>query len=136
MITKKITYEDYLGNVREEEFSFHLKKSDLMEMELSTTGGLEQKIRRIVAAQDTPEIIAVFKDIILKSYGKVSDDGRRFIKSEALSKEFSETEAYSELFMELSTDADAAAAFINGITPKIDTPTQPADVVALPDNIS
>jgi hypothetical protein len=75
-------------------------------------------ISRIVAAQDAPAIIKIFKDLILKAYGEKSLDGKRFIKSPELSDAFSQTEAYSQLFMELATDADAAANFVNGIVPK------------------
>ena len=69
-------------------------------------------------AQDTPTLIQIFKDLILKSFGVKSDDGRRFEKSEELSVEFSQTEAYSDLFMKLATDSDAAATFVNEIVPK------------------
>ena len=88
-----------------------------MEMEMSTSGGMAEMIQRIVAAQDAPAIIKIFKDLVLKAYGQKSPDGKRFIKSEELSIEFSQTEAYSQLFMELATDAEAAAAFVNGIVP-------------------
>ena len=88
-----------------------------MEMELGTAGGLAEMIQRVVNAQDTPSIVKIFKDLVLKAYGEKSPDGRRFIKSPELSEAFSQTEAYSMLFMELATDADAAAAFIYGIVP-------------------
>ena len=88
-----------------------------MEMEMGTTGGLAEMITKIVAAQDAPAIIKIFKDLILKSYGEKSADGKRFIKSDEISTAFTQTEAYSELFMELATDAEAAAAFVNGIIP-------------------
>lgn len=117
MITKPITYVDYNGVERTENFMFNLSKAEIMEMELTTTGGLAEMIQRIVAAQDTPSIIKIFKDLILKSYGVKSPDGKHFIKSKELSTEFSQSEAYSILFMELATDADAAAAFVNGIVP-------------------
>lgn len=117
MLKKTITYPDYNGVSRTEDFYFHLSKAESMEMEMSTTGGLSEMIRRIVAAQDTPAIIKIFKELILKAYGEKSPDGKRFIKSEEISKAFSETEAYSILFMELATDADAAAKFVNGILP-------------------
>lgn len=117
MITKPITYTDYNGVERTENFMFNLSKAEIMEMELTTTGGLAEMIQRIVAAQDTPSIVKIFKDLILKSYGVKSPDGKHFIKSEELSTEFSQSEAYSVLFMELATDADAAAAFVNGIVP-------------------
>lgn len=118
MHVEEITYTDYDNVERKEKFYFNLTKAELVEMELSTVGGLEKEIQKIVDARDTPSIIKIFKRLILQSYGEKSDDGRRFIKSEELSKAFSETEAYSELFTKLATDADAAVAFVNGIIPK------------------
>lgn len=117
MIKKTITYTDYNGNERTEDHYFNLSKAEVMEMEMSTTGGLAEMIQRVVAAQDQPAIIKIFKDLILKAYGEKSADGKRFIKSEEISVAFSQTEAYSQLFMELATDADAAAKFVNGIVP-------------------
>lgn len=120
MLKKTFTYTDYNGVERTEDHYFNLSQAELMEMELSTTGGLAERINKIVAAQDAPEIVKVFKDLVLKAYGQKSADGRRFIKSEELSNEFAQTEAYSQLFMELATDADAAAKFVNGIVPQMD----------------
>lgn len=117
MLKKTIAYTDYNDVQREEDFYFNLTKAEVMEMEMSTAGGLAEMISRIVAAQDQVSIIKVFKDLILKAYGVKSPDGKRFIKSKELSDEFAQTEAYSILFMELATDADVASAFINGIVP-------------------
>lgn len=121
MLTKKIKYTDYNGTEREETFCFNLTKAELMEMEMSTSGGLAEMIQNIVQTQDAPAIIKVFKDLVLKAYGEKSPDGKRFIKMNdagvPLSLGFSQTEAYSQLFMELATDADKAAEFINGIVP-------------------
>lgn len=117
MIKKTYEFEDYNGLKRKEDYYFNLSKAEIMEMELGTAGGLAEMIQRVVNAQDTPSIVKIFKDLILKAYGEKSPDGRRFIKSQELSEAFSQTEAYSMLFMELATDADAAAAFINGIVP-------------------
>lgn len=117
MLKKTITFEDYNGNSRTEDFYFNLTKAEITEMEMGTTGGMAEMIKRIVAAQDAPAIIEVFKKLILKAYGVKSPDGRRFIKSKELSEEFAQTEAYSELFMELAQDADKAAEFVNGIVP-------------------
>ena len=117
MLKKTITYHDYNGVEYTQDFYFNLSKAEIMEMELGTTGGLAEMIQKIVAAQDAPYIIKVFKDLILKSYGEKSADGKRFIKSDEISTAFSQTEAYSELFMELATNAEAAAAFVNGIVP-------------------
>lgn len=118
MFKKIITYTDYNGNERTEPFWFNLSKAEIMEMELTTEGGLVEMINNVVAANDTPSIIKIFKDIILKAYGEKSPDGRRFIKSEELSREFSQTEAYSQMYIELATDANAASEFVNGIVPE------------------
>lgn len=125
MIKKTIKYTDYNGKVREEDFYFNLNKAELTEMEFSHDGGLTGLIERVVKEQDNKEIIRIFKDLVLKAYGVKSDDGRRFIKNDELRDSFAQTEAYSELFMELATDADAASAFINGITPAIPKQTAP-----------
>lgn len=121
MLSKKIKYTDYNGVEREETFLFNLSKAELMEMELGTAGGLADMIKSIVAAQDTPSIVKIFKKIILKAYGEKSPDGKRFLKVDEkgnpLSIGFSQTEAYSNLFMELATDTNAAINFIRGIVP-------------------
>ena len=117
MLKETIKYTDYNGVERTEDFWFHLSKAELMEWEMGTTGGLTEMIKRIVDAQDAPAIIKIFKELVLKAYGQQSPDGKRFIKSEELATEFSQTEAYSQLFMDLATDADKAAAFVNGIMP-------------------
>lgn len=117
MYTKPITYTDYNGVERTENFMFHMNKAEILEMDLTTTGGLTALMQRAVEAKDVPTLTSIFKDLILRSYGVKSDDGRRFIKTPELSAEFSQTEAYSVLFMELATDDKAAAAFVNGIIP-------------------
>lgn len=117
MLKKTIKYTDYNEVEREEDFYFNLTKAELMEMELSTVGGLTETIDKIVKTKDAPAIIKIFKDLVLKAYGVKSDDGRRFMKSDAIRDEFAQTEAYSIIFMELATDADAAAKFVNGIVP-------------------
>ncbi len=120
MLKKTITYSDFNGNERTEDFYFNLTKAEITKMELSTKGGLAEMIQRIVAAQDTPAIIAVFEDLIQRSYGVKTPDGRGFAKKPEDLEAFIATEAYSQLFMELATDADAASAFINGIVPAME----------------
>ncbi len=124
MLKKTITYTDYNGNERTEDFFFNLSKAEVVEMELGVSGGLTQMVQRIVAAQDGTQIIKTFKEIVLKAYGEISPDGKRFVKSDELSTAFSQTEAYSNLFMELATNHDAAAAFINAIVPQEEGSTE------------
>ena len=118
MLKKTITYTDYNGVERTEDFYFNLTKAELMEMEIGTTGGMADMIKRIIDAKDAPAIIKIFKELVLKAYGEKSADGKRFVKSEEISNGFAQTEAYSQLFMELATDPAAAAQFIEGIIPK------------------
>lgn len=121
MLTKTIKYTDYNGEEREEKFLFNLSKAELMEMELGTTGGMVETLKKIIETKDTPSLVKIFKDLILKSYGEKSADGKRFIKIDnegnSLSIGFSQTEAYSNLFMELATNSVSAIEFVKGIIP-------------------
>lgn len=118
MFKKVITYVDFDGNEHTEEFLFNLTKAEVAEMEFSVKEGMSEKLTQIVNAQNQKEIITIFKELLLKSYGVKSPDGKRFIKSEELSKEFSQTQAFSEFFMELATDENLAIAFVNGVIPQ------------------
>lgn len=117
MLKKSITFQDLDGNTITDDFYFNLNKAELIELETSTKLGLSETLQLIVKEQDNHQIIEYFKKIILMAYGKRSDDGRRFIKSQELRDSFEQSDAYSELFIELATKAESAAAFINGIVP-------------------
>lgn len=118
MLKKTIKYIDYDGNERTEDFYFNLSKAEIAEMQNSAIGGLDKVLRRIVEERDNKRIVELFKDLILRSYGEKSPDGKRFIKSQELRDAFSQTEAYSELFMEVAANAESAAAFVNAIVPQ------------------
>ena len=117
MLKKTVTYVDYNGMERTEDFYFNLSKAEVAEMELSVEGGFSKMLEEIVASKDNVRIVNLFKQMVLKAYGEKSQDGRRFVKSEEISQAFAQTEAYSEIFMELALNSDAAAAFVNGIMP-------------------
>jgi len=117
VLKKVIKYTDYDGNERTETFFFNLSKAELMEMEFGVDGRLTQYFEKIVEAQDNVKVMAMFKEIILKAYGEKSPDGKRFIKSKELSEAFSQTEAYTELMMEIMSGDGAATAFAVGILP-------------------
>ena len=112
------TYTDYDGVERTEDFLFNLSEAEILEMEYGVTGGMQRMLEQIVAAKDTKRIMDVFKDLIKRAYGVKSPDGRRFEKDEKLSKEFTETPVYSDMFMKFARDADAAAEFVNKIIPQ------------------
>lgn len=123
MLKKTITYPDYNGTELTQDFYFNFTQAEVSEMEMGTAGGLAERIENIIAAQDAPTIIKIFKDLILDAYGEKSPDGKRFMKVDEkgnkLSVGFSQTEAYSQMFMELATDAEKAAEFVNGVFPKV-----------------
>ena len=131
MIAKEIKFVDYDGNERIETFRFHMTESELMELENSVDGGFSAMIKEIINKKDIPGIVNLFKKIIVASYGVKSADGRRFIKNKEVLEEFTQTEAFSVLYMELATDAEKAAEFINGVTSRtsqIVKTTSPAGV--------
>ena len=128
MLKKTITYENpFSGEMITEDHYFHISKADLVEMEMEehkseyTTKdgekltGMHAKLQRIVDSEDGKAIMAEFKEIIRRSYGK--KDGSRFLKSPDIWAEFASTEAFSQLLFEICTDADAAGGFINGVVP-------------------
>ena len=117
MLKKTIVYTDYEGVERTEDFYFNLNEAEILELTVSETGGLEKTIQKIIATDDFKKLVEIFKELILKAYGEKSLDGRRFVKSKELSEQFSQTEAYSVLFVELATNAEVAIAFVNGIIP-------------------
>lgn len=118
MLKKTMTYINYNNLEVTEDFYFNLTKAEVMEMELSTKGGLAEQLERIIAAQDPPALIKEFKDLVLKSYGEKSADGKYFKKNDEIRANFEATEAYSNLFMELANNTEAAISFVNGIMPK------------------
>ena len=118
MFKKTVTYTDFNDVERTEDFYFNLTKAEVLEMQLGTAGGFSEMIQRIIDAKDTPQLIKVFKNLVLKAYGEKSLDGKRFIKSPEIAEAFTQTNAYSEIFMELATNDKEASAFVNGITPK------------------
>ena len=119
MLKKTMTYTDFDDNTRTEDFYFNLTKAEVMEMEMGESGGMAKMLEKIVAEKDSKKIIENFRRIILKAYGEKSPDGRRFIKSQEISDAFSQTNAFNDLAVELYTDAEAAAAFMNSIIPQI-----------------
>ena len=120
MIKWPITYTDYNGDEQTEEFYFNLNKAEVMEMNLNANGAYGQYLQRIVDMRDGKNIAEEFKNLILSSYGEKSPDGRRFIKSEEAREAFAQSEAYSELYMLLATDAASAEKFISGVMPKME----------------
>lgn len=117
MFKKTIKYTDYNDVERTEDFYFNLSRAELTKLELSYQSGYAEMMRRAIDANNGPEIMSMFDRIIRMAYGEKSEDGRRFVKSEDISEAFAQTPAYDSLFMELCTDAKAAADFVNNVIP-------------------
>lgn len=123
MWKETITYTDYFGAERTEDFRFHLSQAECAERQMKYAGGgYAEFLKKIIDAKDAEKIVEYFKQFLLESYGEISPDGRRFMKSPELSKAFSETEAYNILYMKLATDDEFAAEFVKGVLPKTDIP--------------
>lgn len=122
MFSDTITYTDFNGEETTETFYFHLSASDIARIELSHQGrgksGMVEELNRIIKKQNGAEIVAAFETFVLDSYGARSEDGRRFIKTEAVYDEFRWSNAYDVFFLKLVTDAEFGAKFINGLLPE------------------
>lgn len=128
MIKWPITYTDYNGEEQTDEFYFNLNRAEIVEMNLNANGAYAEYLQRLVERKDGREIAKEFKNLILKSYGEKSADGRRFIKSKELSEAFEQTEAFVELYLQLATDEEAAMKFISGVMPNTEEPKTGAPV--------
>ena len=117
MYAKTIQFTDYDGNEREETFYFNLNKAEVIKWEGSTLGGLKNTMDKIIQTKDQSRLIALFDDIICRSYGEKSPDGKYFRKSEEILENFKSTQAYSNLFTELASNDQAASEFVNGMLP-------------------
>lgn len=117
MLCKHVTYEDFDGLERTEDFYFNLTKTELTEMNLSKQGGYADYLKAIVAAKDAPTLARLFKELLLKGYGVKSEDGRRFYKSEELTRDFEASAAYDVIYGELISSEDAAADFFVRMLP-------------------
>ena len=120
MLAKKITYTNFNDEEVTETFYFNLSKAELIEMQFTTAGGLKERLESIVESKDRKLIMETFKDIIMRSYGEKSPDGKYLDKGEnmSLAKRFVNTAAYDVLIMELFSDEKAAAKFFSAIIPK------------------
>ena len=118
MLERKFTYEGFDGKTYTDTWGFYLSKADLLEIQLGSFVGLDVLIKRLIDAQKGKEIMDIIKEIVLKSVGKPSADGRRFIRNEETREEFYQTDAYSQLFEELVTDSDKAMAFVAAVVPR------------------
>ena len=118
MLKKTVTYTDFDGNLRTEDCYFNLTEAELAEMEYSLDGGLSALLKKIINEDNQPQLVKFFKELVVKSYGVKSADGRKFIKNDQVREDFTSSAVYSKIFMELATDSEAASAFVNGIMPK------------------
>lgn len=128
MVVKKVTYVDLNGNNQTETCMFNLTKAELVDMDIEygqrwSTDGLKGAIdmaRDSASNGDGHMIVAIFKDLIARSYGEKSADGKRFVKSKEKTADFMSSEVYSAFFMEIVENPESAAAFVQGI---VSTPT-------------
>lgn len=134
MYVKPITYTDFNGVTRSEKFYFNFTKAELIEMDATEVGGLSQKLNDMVDSKDTVEIFKRMKQIVLAAYGKKSADGRTFEKSAEISKQFEQSEAYSELIMEFISNASSFNDFLKGVMPSVNSSANNAIPMQISDN--
>lgn len=119
MRVEKVKFTDYNGVEREETFYFNINKAELAQLEMSVNGGFTEMLSRLSEKQDIPEIQKIFTRMLTLGFGEKSADGRRFIKSEEMTNEFTQTEAFVEIYMKLCTNVPYALDFISDMLPDI-----------------
>ena len=117
MLRKEVEYKDFDGNDRKDILWFHLNEVEITEMDLETSGGLVKYMESIIDTKDVDRLITIFKDLLIRSYGERSMDGKHFYKDDKIRNEFVSSAAYPVLYMEMVSDANKAVEFINGIVP-------------------
>lgn len=134
MLKETLTYTDFDGNEREEDFYFHLTEAEIVTMDISAdgSGGMAKLIERLAKEEDGEKLMEIFRNLILTSYGEKSLDGKRFIKSKEISEAFAQTNAYNDLFVKLCTDTDYVAKFADGICSKVTPNGNKIDKLTLP----
>lgn len=118
MLKKTITYTDYDGMERTEDFWFNLSKTELTKLDAELPGGVLGVLRKIIDKKDRKALVDFIETLILRSYGEKTLDGKRFVKTPDMAEEFMQTPAYDELFMSILSDTDSQTSFINGIIPQ------------------
>lgn len=118
MLKKTITYTDYDGMERTEDFWFNLSKSELTKLDAELPGGVLGVLRKIIDKKDRKALVDFIETLILRSYGEKTLDGKRFAKTPKMAEEFMQTPAYDELFMSILSDTDSQTSFINGVIPQ------------------
>ena len=118
MLKKTITYTDYDGMERTEDFWFNLSKTELTKLDAELPGGLLGVLRKIIDKKDRKALVDFIETLILRSYGEKTLDGKRFVKTPEMAEEFMQTPAYDELFMSILSDTDSQTNFINGVIPQ------------------
>jgi hypothetical protein len=124
MIKKEIHFTDFDGNNQVEEAYFNLTEPEIVRLDAKFVGGLDAFTKNIDPVNRPEEVVDLFEDVLSSSYGVKSEDGRRFVKDPVVVGQFLDSAAYSALFMELLGDAEAAAAFMEGVL-TITAPTTP-----------
>ena len=117
MYKKKITYTDYNGQERTEDFYFNLSRSELIMLESTTPGGYAAMLQRIIDSKDQRQLMNEFTNLIKMSYGVKSDDGKHFVKNDEIVNEFLNSAAFDQMFLEFFTEENAASDFANGVLP-------------------
>lgn len=116
MLKKTLSYTNLDGEKITEDFYFNMTKAELIKLNLKEGEGFQEYLNRIIESGDGAAIIENFEKIVRLSYGVRTADGK-FKKDPDDFDAFMATEAYSDFFLELVTDAKASSEFIKAVMP-------------------
>lgn len=117
MLKKEVSYVDYDGNKVTETLYFNMTKTEIAAMQVRMDGKFIDYLQDLVKGNKIERLFHIFKDIVLDSYGKKSDDGRRFVKSKELRDDFEASIPFDNMMMEMLQDPDKQSQFVRAILP-------------------
>lgn len=116
MIKQSISYVDYNGENQTEDFYFNLSKAEILEMMVADENIVES-LQNLAKNGTATQAMNWFKDLIQKSVGEKSEDGKRFVKSPEITKNFMESPAFSEFLFDIIQNPAKSEPFVQGLLP-------------------
>ena len=118
MVERTFTCKGFDGKNYEETYGFYLSRADLLKINLGSFVGLDVLMQKLIDAKNGTEIMNIIDRIMMTAVGHESADHKKFLKNDEIRDDFRQSDAYSQLFEELVTDAKKASSFLIGCLPE------------------
>ena len=122
MIIKTLTFKNFLGEEETSDFYFNMSEGELTLMQVRAIDqkheSFTDKLDKIAKGLQGAALADVIEELVLKSYGVKSTDGKLFVKNPQILESFTASGAYSVLITELFSIEGSLTEFVNGVVPE------------------